>query len=59
MQDSYLRVQFYRHIGFLPQKTESQNGFFFHENCVPGKEDMEEAQDGKGFGQNFKLIILY
>lgn len=32
---------------------------FFHENCVPGKEKMEEAEDGKGFGQNFKLRISY
>lgn len=31
---------------------------FFHDNCVPGKEDIEEAEDGKGFGQNLKLRIL-
>lgn len=56
MQDLYLRVQFYRHRGFLPPKSMKSERIFLHENCVLEKEDMEEAEDGKGFGQNLKIL---
>lgn len=56
MQDLCLRVQFYRRIGFLPQKTTKSEWIFFHENCVPGKENMEEAEDGMGLGQKLRIL---
>lgn len=54
MQDLFLRVQFYRHIGFFTPENRKSEWIFFHENYVPGKEDVEEAEDGKEFGQILK-----
>lgn len=58
MQDLFLRVQFYRHIGFFTPENRKSEWIFFHENYVPGKEDVEEAKDGKEFGQILKSDFL-